>query len=64
MMYSSNQERWDGYCDGLGDAGLEVDESIVRLGSNRSIWGMIATEQLIKILDLYLTTIKIYRKFV
>lgn len=49
MMYSSNRDRWQGYLEALRQAGLELDESLVKLGTNRGTWGTMATNDLLRL---------------
>jgi LacI family transcriptional regulator len=47
MKYNSNRDRWQGYLKAIQDAGLPVEESLIKLGTLRSTWGAIATEELL-----------------
>jgi LacI family transcriptional regulator len=47
IAYSSNFDRWQGYLKAHEEAGLEVDESLVKLGTTRSTWGLMAIPELL-----------------
>jgi len=49
IRYSSNYDRWQGYLDTLKEAGIAVDEGLVKLGSARSLWGEMATNELMRL---------------
>ena len=46
IRYSSNYDRWQGHLDTLKEAGIVANESLVKLGSARSLWGEMATDEL------------------
>lgn len=48
-MFSSNQGRWQGYVEALHEAGLPVDDALVKMGTNRSTWGTMATNDLLRL---------------
>ena len=47
ISYNSNNDRWQGYRKAVQEAGLEVDEGLVKLGTVRETWGSIATGDLL-----------------
>jgi LacI family transcriptional regulator len=47
VKYTSNLDRWQGYQKAIRDAGLLVDESLIKLGTLRSSWGAVAAEELL-----------------
>ena len=47
VKYNSNRDRWQGYLKAVREAGLPVDESLVKLGTLRSSWGAIAAGELL-----------------
>lgn len=49
VMYSSNHDRWQGYLEALRQAGLRLDEELVRLGTNRGTWGAMAANDLLRL---------------
>lgn len=49
MMYSSNRVRWQSYLETLQREGLEPDERLIRLGTNRATWGLMATYDLLRL---------------
>jgi LacI family transcriptional regulator, galactose operon repressor len=49
VMYSSNHDRWQGYLEAMSRAGLAADPSLVKLGTNRGTWGMMATSDLLRL---------------
>ncbi len=49
VMFSSNQLRWQGHLDALHEAGVPVDETLIKLGTNRSTWGTMATNDLLRL---------------
>jgi LacI family transcriptional regulator len=49
--YSSNFDRRQGFFSALRDAGIGLDESLVRVGSVQSTWGSIAAEELLRMPD-------------
>ena len=49
VMFSSNQFRWQGHLDALHEAGVPVDETLIKLGTNRSTWGSMATSDLLRL---------------
>ena len=49
IRYSSNYDRWQGHLDTLKEAGVAADESLVKLGSARSLWGEMATNELLRL---------------
>jgi LacI family transcriptional regulator len=48
ISYNSNNDRWQGYLKALKEAGLEIDEGLVKIGSVRDTWGSIATDELLR----------------
>ena len=48
MVYSSNHERWQGFLSAMKQAGLAVEDDLVKLGTNRSTWGTMATTELLR----------------
>lgn len=48
VMFSSNHCRWQGYLEALREAGLPVDDALVKLGTNRSTWGTMAANELLR----------------
>lgn len=52
VQHSSNKARWQGYLAAIRDAGLPLDDSLVRLGTSpRSSWGEVATLDLLHLPD-------------
>ncbi|MGA2820036.1 MAG: LacI family DNA-binding transcriptional regulator [Anaerolineales bacterium] len=49
VMFSSNQCRWQGHLEALHEAGVPVDEALIKLGTNRSTWGAMATNDLLRL---------------
>ena len=49
VMFSSNQCRWQGHLEALHEAGVPVDETLIKLGTNRSTWGTMATNDLLRL---------------
>lgn len=49
VMYSSNHDRWQGYLEALRQARQELDEELVRLGTNRGTWGAMAANELLRL---------------
>jgi LacI family transcriptional regulator len=49
LMYSSNHDRWQGYLEAMRRARLEPDEALVKIGTNRGTWGMMATNDLLRL---------------
>lgn len=49
VMFSSNQCRLDGYREALQEANLPIDEALIKLGTNRSTWGTVATSEILGI---------------
>lgn len=47
VRHSSNYARWQGHLASLRDAGLPLDERLVRLGAPQSTWGEVATLDLL-----------------
>jgi LacI family transcriptional regulator len=47
IKYHSNHNRWQGYLKAIENSALPVEESLVKLGTLRSTWGAIATEELL-----------------
>ena len=47
ISYNSNNDRWQGYMKALNEAGIEIDEGLVKIGSVRDTWGSIATDELL-----------------
>ncbi len=47
VRYSSNHARWQGYLAALREAGLPVDEQLVKLGTALSAWGEAAASELL-----------------
>jgi len=48
ISYNSNNDRWLGYCKAMQEAGLAMDESLVKIGTVRDTWGSIATDELLR----------------
>jgi LacI family transcriptional regulator len=48
ISYNSNNDRWQGYLKALKEAGIEVEEGLVKIGSARDTWGSIATDELLR----------------
>ncbi len=48
ITYNSNNDRWLGYRKAMRDAGLKVDEALVKIGYVRDAWGTIATDELLR----------------
>jgi LacI family transcriptional regulator, galactose operon repressor len=46
IRYTSNYDRWQGYLNTLKEVGIATDESLVKLGTARSLWGEMATNEL------------------
>ena len=51
ISYNSNNDRWQGYRKAIQDAGLAVDETLVKVGTVRDAWGSIATGELLTMPD-------------
>jgi len=49
IRYSSNHDRWQGFLRAMDDAGLEVEDYLVKLGTTRSLWGEMATRELLSL---------------
>ncbi len=49
VMFSSNHDRWQGHLEALRQAGLPQDEALIKLGINRSTWGTMATNDLLRL---------------
>lgn len=47
ITYNSNNDRWLGYRKAMQEAGLAVDEALVKVGTVRETWGSIATGELL-----------------
>ena len=47
ISYNSNNDRWQGYCTAMQDAGLALDPTLVKVGTVRDAWGSIATGELL-----------------
>lgn len=45
--YSSNLERLQGYHSAMSDAGMQVDETLVKIGAVRNTWGSLAANELL-----------------
>jgi LacI family transcriptional regulator len=48
INYNSNNDRLQGYLKALKEACLEVDETLIKIGSVRDSWGSIAADQLLR----------------
>jgi LacI family transcriptional regulator len=48
VIYSSNHERWQGFLSTMQQAGLAVEDDLVKLGTNRSTWGTMAATELLR----------------
>jgi LacI family transcriptional regulator len=48
IRHSSNYDRWQGYLTALREAELPIDSSIIKIGSTWSIWGEVATNDLLR----------------
>lgn len=51
VRHSSNYDRWQGYLYTLQEAGIAVDQSLIKIGSTRSEWGEVATGELLRLDD-------------
>lgn len=49
IQHSSNHDRWQGYLAALRAAGIPADDRLVRLGTTRSTWGELATNELLSL---------------
>ena len=49
VMFSSNHDRWQGYLNALREAGITPDDALVKLGTNRSMWGTMAMNDLLRL---------------
>lgn len=49
VRFTSNYDRWQGYLRAMEQAGMEVDSSLVKLGATRSLWGEMATGELLSL---------------
>lgn len=49
IRYSSNNDRWKGYLRAMDEAGIKTEEFLVRLGTTRSLWGELATSELLSL---------------
>ncbi len=49
VAYSSNHDRWLGYLKAVEDAGLQIDQELVKLDRMRSAWGSIASDELLRL---------------
>ena len=49
IRYGSHHDRWQGYLTAMEQAGLAVDEQLVKLGADRSTWGFVATDDLLRL---------------
>jgi DNA-binding LacI/PurR family transcriptional regulator len=49
ICHSSNYERWQGFLAAMKEAGVQVDQRLVKLGAVRSSWGAAATEDLLRL---------------
>jgi len=47
IRYSSNHDRWQGFLQAIQESGISLDESLVRLGTTRSLWGELAATELL-----------------
>ncbi len=47
IAFSSNRDRWQGYLQAHSEAGLPVDESLVKLGTTSGTWGRLATPDIL-----------------
>jgi len=47
--HSSNRARWKGYVAAMRDAGLPIDDRLVKLGAPRSSWGWVASVDLLNL---------------
>ena len=48
VSYNSNNDRWQGYRKAMKEAGIVVDETLVKIGTVRDTWGSIATDELLR----------------
>lgn len=47
IAFSSNRDRWQGYLQAHREAGLPVDERLVKLGTTLGTWGRLATPDIL-----------------
>lgn len=49
IRYSSNHDRWQGFLRAMEGKGLDVEDCLVKLGTTRSLWGEMATSELLSL---------------
>ena len=49
LRHSCNADRFQGYLAALQEAGLASDNSLIKLGPDRSTWGVVATDDLLRL---------------
>jgi DNA-binding LacI/PurR family transcriptional regulator len=47
VRHSSNRRRYEGFEAAMNQAGVEIDESLIKLGSTRSTWGHMACTEML-----------------
>ncbi len=47
IRYSSNFDRWQGFLNAMQACGIPAEDSLVKLGSTWSVWGEVATGELL-----------------
>jgi len=47
INYNSNNDRWLGYRKAMQEAGLPVEEPLIKVGTVRDTWGSVATDDLL-----------------
>jgi LacI family transcriptional regulator len=48
ILFSSNRDRLRGFQEAMRRAGLQTEERLVKLGTNRSTWGLMAASDLVR----------------
>jgi LacI family transcriptional regulator len=51
VQHSSNNARWQGHLAAIRGANLPVDKSLIKLDAPRSVWGEVATSDLLQLSD-------------
>jgi LacI family transcriptional regulator len=51
IRYSSNYDRWQGYLRAMEMRNMTVESSLIKLGATRSLWGEMATNELLSLDD-------------
>ena len=49
IRHSSNHDRWQGFLRAMEEGGISLDDSLVRLGTTRSLWGELATGEMLSL---------------